>query len=88
MAGSANAGAGGLIADGHRADLQGMRAIAVLTVFSNHLFDWPSGGFVGVDVFFVLSGFFITLLLIRERTTEHKLSFQKFYTRRIKRILP
>jgi peptidoglycan/LPS O-acetylase OafA/YrhL len=88
MAESVNAGAGGLIAGGHRPDLQGMRAIAVLTVFSNHLFDWPSGGFVGVDIFFVLSGFFITLLLIRERTTEHKLSFQNFYTRRIKRILP
>ncbi|GJF14807.1 acyltransferase [Mycolicibacterium cyprinidarum] len=65
-----------------------MRAIAVLTVFANHLFDWPPGGFVGVDVFFVLSGFFITGILIRERTTERTLSFQNFYVRRVKRILP
>ena len=61
---------------------------AVLAVFADHLFDWPSGGFVGVDVFFVLSGFFITGLLIRERTTTRKLSFQHFYVRRVKRILP
>jgi len=73
---------------GRRADLQGMRAIAVLTVLANHLFDWPSGGFVGVDVFFVLSGFFITGLLIKERTTKHRLSFRNFYIRRVKRILP
>ena len=71
-----------------RLDLQGMRAVAVLTVFSNHLFHWPSGGFIGVDVFFVLSGFFITGILIRERTTTRKISFQNFYVRRAKRILP
>lgn len=65
-----------------------MRAIAVLTVFSNHLFDWPSGGFIGVDVFFVLSGFFITAILIDERTTRGKLSFRNFYIRRVKRVLP
>lgn len=65
-----------------------MRAVAVLAVFADHLFNWPSGGFVGVDVFFVLSGFFITGLLIRERTTTGKLSFQDFYIRRVKRILP
>lgn len=71
-----------------RPDLQGMRAVAVLAVFADHLFGWPSGGFVGVDIFFVLSGFFITGLLIRERTTTGELSFQNFYTRRVKRILP
>jgi peptidoglycan/LPS O-acetylase OafA/YrhL len=65
-----------------------MRAVAVLAVFADHLFDWPSSGFVGVDVFFVLSGFFITGLLIRERNTTGKLSFQNFYVRRVKRILP
>ncbi|MBX7435506.1 acyltransferase [Mycobacterium sp. Y57] len=65
-----------------------MRAVAVLAVFGNHLFNWPSGGFVGVDVFFVLSGFFITGLLIRERTTTGKLSFRYFYVRRVRRILP
>ena len=76
------------VAGKRRPDLQGMRAIAVLTVFANHLFDWPPGGFIGVDVFFVLSGFFITGILIRERTTRRKLSFENFYVRRVKRILP
>lgn len=73
---------------GRRSDLQGMRAVAVLAVFANHLFGWPRGGFVGVDVFFVLSGFFITGLLIRERTDTGRLSFADFYVRRVKRILP
>ena len=73
---------------GKRLDLQGMRAVAVLTVFANHLFDWPSGGFVGVDVFFVLSGFFITGILLKERTQTRELSFKNFYVRRAKRILP
>ncbi len=71
-----------------RPDLQGMRAVAVLTVFLNHLFDWPSGGFVGVDVFFVLSGFFITGILIRERISTRRISFSEFYARRVRRILP
>ncbi|WP_366847836.1 acyltransferase [Mycolicibacterium sp.] len=65
-----------------------MRAVAVLAVFADHLFGWPSGGFVGVDIFFVLSGFFITGLLIRERTATGTISFQDFYVRRVKRILP
>jgi peptidoglycan/LPS O-acetylase OafA/YrhL len=73
---------------GKRQDLQGMRALAVLAVFADHLFDWPRGGFVGVDMFFVLSGFFITGILIRERTANGSLSFQNFYIRRVKRILP
>jgi len=77
-----------MYAPGMRLDLQGMRAFAVLAVFANHLFEWPRGGFVGVDVFFVLSGFFITGLLLRERTTKRKLSFKNFYIRRVKRIIP
>ncbi len=71
-----------------RMDLQGMRAFAVLTVFSQHLFDWPRGGFVGVDVFFVLSGFFITALLIKQHTTTGSISFADFYRRRVRRIIP
>lgn len=71
-----------------RQDLQGMRALAVLVAVLYHVFDWPRGGFVGVEIFFVLSGFFITRLLIRERTTTGRLSFQDFYIRRVKRILP
>lgn len=71
-----------------RPDLQGMRAVAVLAVFADHLFAWPSGGFVGVDVFFVLSGFFITGMLIRERNETGTISFKNFYTRRVRRIIP
>ena len=65
-----------------------MRAVAVLAVFADHLFAWPSGGFVGVDVFFVLSGFFITGMLIRERNETGTISFKNFYTRRVRRIIP
>nr|WP_058253601.1 MULTISPECIES: acyltransferase family protein [unclassified Gordonia (in: high G+C Gram-positive bacteria)] len=71
-----------------RLDLQGMRAVAVLAVVADHLFGWPRGGFVGVDVFFVLSGFFITGVLIRERSRTGKLSFRKFYVHRARRIIP
>lgn len=73
---------------GRRPDLQGMRAVAVLAVFADHLFAWPRGGFVGVDIFFVLSGFFITGILIRERDSTGKISFRDFYVRRVRRIIP
>lgn len=71
-----------------RPDLEGMRAVAVLAVFADHLFGWPTGGFVGVDIFFVLSGFFITGLLLRERIETGTLSFGNFYIRRVRRIIP
>ncbi|WP_285725400.1 acyltransferase family protein [Psychromicrobium xiongbiense] len=73
---------------GLRPDIQGLRAIAVGVVILDHLFGWPSGGFVGVDVFFVISGFLITGLLIREWDRNGRISFRGFYRRRIKRILP
>ena len=65
-----------------------MRAFAVLVVVLDHLFGWPAGGFVGVDVFFVVSGFLITGLLLREYERTGRISFTGFYRRRVKRILP
>jgi peptidoglycan/LPS O-acetylase OafA/YrhL len=57
-------------------------------VIADHLFHWPSGGFVGVDVFFVISGFLITGILLREHQKTGTISFVGFYRRRVKRILP
>ena len=71
-----------------RYDIQGLRAFAVLAVVLDHLFAWPRGGFVGVDVFFVISGFLITDLLLREHDRTGRISFLGFYRRRVKRILP
>lgn len=71
-----------------RPDIQGLRAFAVVAVVLDHLLGWPTGGFVGVDVFFVLSGFLITGLLLREYERTGTISFTGFYKRRVKRILP
>ncbi len=71
-----------------RWDIQGLRAFAVLAVVANHVWDTPRGGFVGVDVFFVISGFLITGLLLREHDRTGRISFTGFYRRRVKRILP
>lgn len=71
-----------------RRDIQGLRAVAVLAVVADHLFHWPSGGFVGVDVFFVISGFLITGLLLKEHDRTGTISFVGFYKRRARRILP
>lgn len=71
-----------------RSDIQGLRALAVLAVIADHLFHWPSGGFVGVDVFFVISGFLITGLLLREHDRTGSISFTDFYKKRTKRIIP
>ncbi|WP_375483327.1 acyltransferase family protein [uncultured Jatrophihabitans sp.] len=65
-----------------------MRALAVLLVILSHVFDWPRGGFIGVDVFFVISGFVITQQLMIGRDRTGKVSFLDFYAHRIKRILP
>ena len=75
--------------DSHRrADIQGLRMVAVLLVIVDHLFGWPRGGFIGVDVFFVVSGFLITGLLLREYDRTQTISFAGFYRRRIRRIVP
>ena len=72
----------------YRPDIDGMRAIAVLLVILYHAnFPFITGGYIGVDVFFVLSGFLITLTLDKEMK-EGKFSFKKFYLRRIRRIIP
>jgi peptidoglycan/LPS O-acetylase OafA/YrhL len=71
-----------------RADIQGLRAVAVALVVADHVFGWPHGGFVGVDVFFVVSGYLITSLLLRELASTRTISFRDFYLRRAKRILP
>ncbi|MDQ0767989.1 peptidoglycan/LPS O-acetylase OafA/YrhL [Pseudarthrobacter defluvii] len=73
---------------GLRPDIQGLRALAVLAVIADHTFTYPSGGFVGVDVFFVISGFLITGLLLREHEKKGRISFADFYRRRARRILP
>ncbi|MDJ0347962.1 acyltransferase family protein [Cryobacterium sp. PH29-G1] len=71
-----------------RGDIEGLRAIAVIVVIFDHLFGWPSGGFIGVDVFFVISGFLITSLLLKEHSRNGRISLVDFYRRRIRRILP
>jgi peptidoglycan/LPS O-acetylase OafA/YrhL len=72
-----------------RPDVEGLRAVAVLLVVLYHA-DVPrlTGGYVGVDVFFVISGFVITGLLLRERTGTGRTSILDFYARRCRRILP
>lgn len=62
--------------------------VAVLLVIVDHLFGWPRGGFIGVDVFFVISGFLITGLLLREFDRTGSISFVGFYRRRVRRIVP
>jgi peptidoglycan/LPS O-acetylase OafA/YrhL len=62
--------------------------VAVVAVVLDHLVGWPAGGFVGVDVFFVISGFLITGLLLREHEANGHISFTGFYRRRFKRIVP
>jgi len=72
----------------YRADIDGLRAIAVLSVFIYHLNpSWLPGGYLGVDVFFVISGYLITGIIVRENL-QHTFSFSHFYARRIKRIFP
>ncbi|RXR19074.1 acyltransferase [Flavobacterium amnicola] len=72
----------------YRPDIDGMRAIAVLLVILFHAnFSLFSGGYIGVDVFFVLSGYLITLTIDKEMS-ENRFSFQQFYLRRIRRIIP
>jgi len=73
---------------GNRRDIDGLRALAVLPVVLFHFgFNTFSGGFVGVDVFFVISGFLITSILFREISAQ-RFSFVDFWARRARRIIP
>ncbi len=74
--------------DHYRPDIQGLRAVAVGLVVATHVSGRPAGGFIGVDVFFVISGFLITSLLVRERARTGRISFRGFYARRVRRLLP
>lgn len=80
--------AGPADAGGRRADLQGLRAVAVMLVVGYHAGLPLPGGFVGVDVFFVISGFVITAMLQREWEAHGRIRFGRFYLRRVKRLTP
>src|SRR5664279_5030085 len=72
----------------YRADIDGLRAIAVLSVVGYHAApSWIKGGFVGVDIFFVISGFLISTIIF-ENLQRGSFSFIEFYSRRVRRIFP
>ena len=72
-----------------RGDIEGLRAVAVGTVLIYHVgIPFMPGGFVGVDIFFVISGFLITSLLLRESVKTGGISIADFYARRARRLLP
>ena len=78
----------------YRPEIDGLRAIAVIAVIFYHaqitIFGYQpfKGGFIGVDIFFVISGYLITSIILRELVTTGSFSFKYFYERRIRRILP
>jgi peptidoglycan/LPS O-acetylase OafA/YrhL len=72
----------------YRPDIDGLRAVAVLSVIGFHAFpSWFRGGFIGVDIFFVISGFLITTILLKSFDHD-QFNLVEFYSRRIKRIFP
>ncbi len=77
-----------LYAINYRPDIDGLRAVAVLTVIAFHAFpEWVSGGFIGVDIFFVISGFLITSL-IQGGFIKQNFSISDFYASRVRRLFP
>src|SRR5215203_3627476 len=73
---------------GYRPELDGVRGIAIIMVMLVHVHNWPRGGFIGVDVFFTLSGFLITTLLLEEWRARRTVSLRDFYARRALRLFP
>ena len=73
---------------GYRPALDGLRAIAIAAVVGAHVYAWPSHGGNGVELFFVLSGFLITSLLLEEQQVRGRVSLSAFYRRRAYRLLP
>jgi peptidoglycan/LPS O-acetylase OafA/YrhL len=74
---------------GYQPGLDGLRAISVIAVIIYHAgFSWMSGGFLGVEVFFVVSGFLITMLLIEEHESSGAVNFRSFWVRRARRLFP
>ncbi len=72
----------------YRPEVDGLRAVAVLAVVLSHAgFEWMAGGYLGVDVFFVISGYLITSIVHRQ-VVEGRFSLHDFYDRRLRRILP
>jgi len=72
-----------------RGDIEGLRAVAVSLVVAGHAgVSWLDGGFIGVDVFFVLSGYLITALLLKELQSSERIDFAAFYARRFRRLAP
>ncbi|WP_460775561.1 acyltransferase family protein [Microbacterium sp. GXF7504] len=71
-----------------RRDIQGLRAVAVVAVVLCHALGLPAGGFAGVDVFFVVSGFVITASLLRDVAQHGRVRLGSFYGARVRRILP
>jgi peptidoglycan/LPS O-acetylase OafA/YrhL len=78
----------------YRPEIDGLRAIAVISVILYHAKivilgrDWFEGGFIGVDIFFVISGYLITRIVLHELQTKNSFNFLIFYERRARRILP
>ena len=73
----------------YRPEIDGLRAVAVLSVLFYHAgFVVFGGGYVGVDVFFVISGYLITSLIVREVSESGDFRFGRFYLRRIRRLFP